>query len=246
MPAAPEPGPGSGEASVPEGLVSAVVELVNTGPVLLGAYTLAELTAVDAIVDFLEARPSDEVLAEAVRSLSARQLLVTGSDGRQVQVRGDLGIAVAFQQRARVVLDARATGTAPGEPWRTLVLPQPEGIFLVVRIDALGVHELGLYQSGKTFDDLTDWLPKGDLADEDTPVDATAVLTSSGRTALVTVTRYTAEGSAETAGVSSDLILARDDDQLHVFGRSQQDPATLIPRQLGDKSVRDTLAGLLS
>ncbi len=100
------------------------MELVNTGPVLLGAYTLAELTAVDAIVDFLEARPSDEVLAEAVRSLSARQLLVTGadgqSDGQQVRVRGDLGIAVAFQQRARMVLDARATGTAPGEPWRTL------------------------------------------------------------------------------------------------------------------------------
>ena len=140
----PEPGPG--QAAVPEGLVSAVVELVNTGPVLLGAYTLAELTAVDAIVDFLEARPSDEVLAEAVRSLSARQLLVTGADGQsggqQVRVRGDLGIAVAFQQRARMVLDARATGTAPGEPWRTLVIPQPEHIFLVVRIDALGVHEM--------------------------------------------------------------------------------------------------------
>ena len=93
------PESGQGQAAVPEGLVAAVVELVHTGPVLLGAYTLAELTAVDAIVDFLEARPSDEVLAEAVRSLSARQLLVTGSDGRQVQVRGDLGIAVAFQDR---------------------------------------------------------------------------------------------------------------------------------------------------
>ena len=44
-----------------------------------GAYTIAELTAVDAIVDFLEARPSDEVLAEAVRSLAARQLLVAGA-----------------------------------------------------------------------------------------------------------------------------------------------------------------------
>ena len=78
---APTP-PGPGQASVPAGLVSAVVDLVNTGPVLLGAYTLAELTAVDAIVDFLEARPSDEVLAEAVRSLSARQLLVAGPRGR--------------------------------------------------------------------------------------------------------------------------------------------------------------------
>jgi len=60
--APPEPG-SPDEASVPEGLVSAVVNLVGTGPVLLGAYTIAELTAVDAIVDFLEARPSDEVLA---------------------------------------------------------------------------------------------------------------------------------------------------------------------------------------
>ncbi|HEY0718982.1 MAG TPA: hypothetical protein VGD68_15300, partial [Streptosporangiaceae bacterium] len=110
---APDPAPAAasdGQASVPEGLVSAVVNLVSTGPVLLGAYTIAELTAVDAVVDFLEARPSDEVLAEAVRSLAARQLLVAGTTGEQVQVRGDLGIAVAFQQRARVVLDARVTG----------------------------------------------------------------------------------------------------------------------------------------
>src|ERR1700743_3353324 len=88
--------PGPNQAAVPEGLVSSVVNLVGTGPVLLGAYTVAELTAVDAIVDFLEARPSDEVMAEAVRSLAARQLLVTGSEPDQLQVQGDLGIAVAF------------------------------------------------------------------------------------------------------------------------------------------------------
>src|SRR5262247_3005723 len=141
-PSAPGPGP----ASVPEGLVPAVVNLVHTGPVMLGAYTIAELTAVDAIVDFLETRPSDDVLAEAVRSLAARQLLVGGVDGEQVRVRGDLGIAVAFQQRAHIVLDARATGTQPGESWRILLLPQPEDICMMVRIDALGVHEIGLYQ----------------------------------------------------------------------------------------------------
>ena len=246
--ASPEPSPG--QAAVPEGLVSAVVELVKTGPVMLGAYTLAELTAVDAIVDFLEARPSDEVLAEAVRSLSARQLLVTGtngkSDGQQVQVRGDLGIAVAFQQRARMVVDARATGTAPGEPWRTLLIPQPENIFLVVRIDALGVHELGLFQAGKTFDDLLDWLPKGELADADAHEDTTAVLSSSSRAALVTVTKYTAAGSAETAESSSDLVLARHDDRLHVYRRSPDNPATLIPRQMDGKTVRDALTDLLS
>lgn len=61
-------------------------------------------------------------------------------------MRGDLGIAVAFQQQARMVLDARATGIEPGEPWRILLLPEPERICLAVRIDALGVHELGLYK----------------------------------------------------------------------------------------------------
>jgi hypothetical protein len=155
----PSPASSPGEASVPEGLVSAVVNLVDTGPVLLGAYTIAELTAVDAIVDFLEARPSDEVLAEAVRSLAARQLLLAGSSSEQVQVRGDLGIAVAFQQRARKVLDARTTGTEAGEPWRILVLPQPEDICLIVRIDALGVHQIGLYKLDETLRMLTEWLP---------------------------------------------------------------------------------------
>jgi hypothetical protein len=145
-----------------------------------------------------------------------------------------------------MVLDARATGTAPGEPWRTLLIPQPEGFFLVVRIDALGVHELGLFPADKTLDDLIDWLPKGDLADAETHKDATAVLSDSSRAALVTVTKYTAEGSAETAGSSSDLILARQNDRLHVFGRSNDNPATLIPRQMDGKTVRDTLTDLLS
>jgi hypothetical protein len=243
----PAPNPSSpGQAAVGAGLVSAVVNLVNTGPVLLGAYTLAELTAVDAIVDFLEARPSDEVLAEAVRSLSARQLLVAGSADHQVQVRGDLGIAVAFQQRARVVLDARATGTVPGEPWRTLLLPQPEHIALVVRIDALGIHEIGLYPSDQALDDLAGWLPRGEAADREAPVDVNVILESSERSALVTITRYTAEGSAETAEASSDVVLARRDGRLHVFGRDPADAASLVPRPRDGKNVRDTLADLLA
>ena len=91
-----------------------------------------------------------------------------------------------------------------------------------------------------------DWLPKGDLADSEAHEDTAAVLSSSSRAALVTVTRYSAQGSAETAGASSDLILARHDGRLHVFGRSPDNPATLIPRQMDGKTVRDTLTDLLA
>jgi hypothetical protein len=238
--------PEADPAAVPDGLVSAVVSLVGTGPVLLGAYTIAELTAVDAVVDFLEARPSDEVLAEAVRSLAARQLLVGGPDGEQVQVRGDLGIAVAFQQRARMVLDARVTGTEVGEPWRILLLPQPEQICLMVRIDALGVHELGLYQLADALGQVAGWLPKGDRADPGSGGDPDEVLASAHRSALVTVTRFTTQGSAESAGTSSDLILAARDGKLHEFRRDPADAGALVPGPRDGADVRARLDGLLA
>lgn len=236
----------AGEVSLPEGLVSAVVHLVSTGPVMLGAYTVAELMAVDAVVDFLESRPSDEVMAEAIRSLTARQLIAADGNGGQIQVRGDLGITVAFQRRARAVLDARVTGTEPGEPWRILLLPQPEGICLQFRIDALGIHQVGLYQLDQAIGSLAEWLPHGPRADRGDPVDADALLAAADRTALLTVTRYDVRESAETATATTDLVLARKDGRLHLLARDPSDRSKLIPHPQNGREVPDLLTELLS
>ncbi len=233
-----------GRAAVPEGFIPTLVDLVGTGPVLLGAYTVAELTAVDAIVDFLETRPSDEVLGEAIRSLAARQLLVAGAAPGQVEVRGDLGIAVAFQQRARMVLDARATGTEPGEPWRILLLPQPEQICLLIRIDALGVHQIGLYQRSDALDLLANWLPRGQEVGSHRDDDPEQTLSRAERSALVTVTRYTADGSAEIAGDSTDLILARREAAPRLHPRSSR-PQPPDPRR-SDRPRPPSLPGQLA
>ena len=44
----------TGGAQIPEDLIDAVVQLVSTGPVALGAYTLAEVDAVNGVIDFIE------------------------------------------------------------------------------------------------------------------------------------------------------------------------------------------------
>jgi hypothetical protein len=160
-------------------------------------------------------------------------------------VRGDLGIAVAFEQRARMVLDARATGTGPGEPWRILLLPQPERICLLFRIDTFGVHQIGLYKLDEALSILTAWLPGGPRAEPNPAADADSVLASSERSALVSVTHYITQGSAEIAGATTDLILARHHGRLHLFSRDPHDPDKLVPGPREGKDVHDTLIDLL-
>ena len=230
------------DVGLPPGLIEAVLHLVSTGPVPLGGYSLAEMVAVDAVVDFLDEMPSEEEIAEAVRSLAARQLLVALPGTERLQVRGDLGIAVVFQQRARFVIDARVTGTEPGEPWRTLLLPQAEGVALEVLIDALGVHELSLREIDDALRRLRERLPTGDPESESANPDQ--VLAGAERSALVTVTQYSASGSTEIAELSADIVLAEQRDHLHVFTRDPEDPARLVSQGLDEGEVLELIRSL--
>ena len=199
-------------------LITAIVNLVGTGPVPLGAYTVAEIFSVEGLFEFLEQEPSQEAISEAVRSLAARDLITTAPGDEHIEIRGDLGIAVAFQQRSRVVVDARLTGTDPDTPWRFLLMPQPEKVTLEVRIDALGIHFFSLCTTEDAFKRLVERLPDGDRGPEDADLDT--ALAASPKTALVTVTRRRDSGEGE----KTDVILAREGDHLHVFMRNPDDP----------------------
>jgi hypothetical protein len=95
--AGPAPAPPGPKASVPEGLISAVVNLVSTGPVLLGAYTIAELTAVDAITtqgsaeiagastDLILARHNGRVHAFSRDPLNRAKLVSGRRDGKDIR-----------------------------------------------------------------------------------------------------------------------------------------------------------------
>jgi hypothetical protein len=223
----------------PSDLIPAVVHLVATGPVTLGAYTVAEVAAVGGLIDWLERAPDPESLAEAVRSLAARDLITTQPGSDQIDVRGDLGIALAFQQRSRIVLDARVTGTEADTPWRHLLMPQPEQITLEIRIDALGIHFYSLRKTGEALRRLSEELPRGDRGRLDAELDA--VLTASPRTALLTATRWQDDGSRE----NTDLILAEEEGQLHVFLRDPNEPVRFAAQALDDGELRAVIEQLI-
>lgn len=221
---------------VPAGLIESVVALVNTGPVPLGAYTLAEIAAVSGTIDFLEREPDAALVAEAVRSLAARNLITTAPGEQELEVRGDLGIALAFQERASRVLDVRVTGTKPDEPWRFLLLPQPEGITLEISIDALGIHFYALRTEEDALERLFERLPDGDGSPSSDPE---AALASAKRTALVTATAWTDDGTRE----SSDLVLAGGED-FHAFVRDPSDPSKLKSHELDGGEARELVRSM--
>jgi hypothetical protein len=55
---------------------------------------------------------------------------------------------------------------------------------------------------------------------------------------------HSSQGSAEIAGASTDLVLARHQGRLHLFSRDQDNPAQLVTSQWKGGNVQDTLAGL--
>lgn len=225
-------------ARIPADTLDALVHLVDTGPVSLGGYTLAEIDAVGAIAHLFEEKPAPELLAEAVRSLAARNLITTEDGSNELEIRGDLGIATAFQQRSRVVLDARVTGTEPDHPWRFILMPQPEGITLEILIDALGIHFYSLRKSDDTLDRLWERLPSGDRGPED--ADAESVLAASAHTALISVSRWPDDGDPAT----QDVVLAQEGECCHVFVRSPEDPAKLVPAGMDNDEWRDAVKRL--
>jgi hypothetical protein len=231
---------GAAAEPVPQEVITAVVNLVGTGPVPLGAYTAAEIFSVGGLPSFLEHEPPQEAIAEAVRSLAARDMITTQPGDEHIDIRGDLGIAVAFEQRSRVFIDARLTGTEPDAPWRYLLMPQPEQVILEVRIDALGIHFYSLRKTGDAFKRLLERLPHGDRGPRNADLDT--VLGASPKSALLTVSRERESGERE----NTDVILAREQERLHVFLRDAAQPERFVAQGLDDDEVRALLERLIA
>lgn len=223
---------------IPAETLDALVDLVGTGPVTLGGYTLAEIDAVGGIRYLLEEHPDGALVAEAVRSLAARNIISTDQGSDQLKIRGDLGIATAFQHRSRTTIDARVTGSQPDHPWRFILMPQPEGITLEVLIDALGIHFYSLREHDDALDRLWERLPSGDRGAEDAEADA--VLSASAHTALISINHWDDAGDLET----HDVVLAQDDDTCHVFVRDADTPAKLVATGQDDDEWRELVSRL--
>lgn len=131
-------------AAVGDDQLEDLAELVETGPIDLGAYTQAELAVVLGEMSVFAQTP-DEVMVEAVRSLVARGVLYRVPGSNAVEVVGDLGLVVALVTASRAVVEVRRGHSGPAdEPWRWLISLLPHGMAGIDRVDALGVHRLML------------------------------------------------------------------------------------------------------
>jgi hypothetical protein len=138
-----------------------IAELVEIGPVDLGAYTQAELAVVLGELPGL-AGVTEPVLAEAVRSLAARGLLYREPDEHTVSVVGDLGLIVALAATRTGTLEIRRGHPgAPDQPWRWAVSLLPRHVVAIDRVDALGLHRFSLHSVHGVADVLVDRLIDG-------------------------------------------------------------------------------------
>jgi hypothetical protein len=115
-------------------------------------------------------------------------------------------------------------------------------VALEVLIDAIGVHELSLREIDEALRRLRDRLPRGDP--ERDSADPDQVLAAAERSALVTVTQYSASGSTETAQLSADIVLARQRDRLYVFTRDPESPEKLVTQGLDEGEVLELIQSL--
>ena len=60
----------------------------------------------------------------------------------------------------------------------------------------------------------------------------------------MTVTQYSASGSAETAELSADIVLARQRDRLYVFTRDPEAPERLVSQGLDEGEVLELIRSL--
>jgi hypothetical protein len=70
------------------------------------------------------------------------------------------------------------------------------------------------------------------------------VLAAAKRSALVTVTQYSASGSAEIGELSADIVLAEGRGGLYVFARDPADPERLVSQGLDEGEVIELIRSL--
>ena len=70
------------------------------------------------------------------------------------------------------------------------------------------------------------------------------MLAAAERSALLTVTHYSASSSTETAELSADIVLAGRGDRLYVFTRHPEHPERLASQGLNDDEVLELIRSL--
>lgn len=156
----PEPSTDQAQPTAQQQLAD-LAELVDTGPLDLGAFTQAELAVVLGGVPAL-AGVGDEALAEAVRSLAARGVLHRVPGQPQAEVVGDLGLLVALTTHSVGTLEIRRGHPGPANSdWRWLVSLFGYQVVGVDQIDALGLHRLSLVSVGMVADEVASRMCEG-------------------------------------------------------------------------------------